>query len=387
MKKIMSLFMACAMTAALLAGCSSASSTKTTAQAAEVSAESAQETAAETAAATTSATTAETAAETTAATTAADTTAEVSPEAPGSSVTLRIGSLKGPTSMGLVSLMDKAEKGEARGSYEFTMVTDASELVAKMVSSDLDIALIPANMASILYQKTNHGVNALDINTLGVLYVVSADDSIQEITDLKGKTIYMTGKGTTPDYALRFLLSSNGLTDEDVAIEYKSEATEVAAVLKEQDGAIGLLPQPFVTVAMAQNENLKMVLDLTEEWDKVQDKNTESGSLVTGVTVCRSELFADDAAADAINLFMEEHKESAEFANSHIEETAELVAKAGIIEKAPVAAKAIPYCSITYIDGVEMKEMLYGYLNVLFELDPASVGGELPDKPFFYLPF
>lgn len=369
MKRTLSFLMACAMTAALITGCSS-NSPKTPETTAEVPAETTE---------------AVSPAESPEAPAPAEATEkpEVSLEAPGASH-LRIGSLKGPTSMGLVSLMDKASKDAAEGDYEFIMVTDASELVAQMVSGDLDIALVPANMASILYQKTNHGINVLDINTLGVLYVVAADDSIKSITDLKGKTIYMTGKGTTPDYALQYLLAANGLISDDVTIEYKSEATEVAAVLAQDSNAIGLLPQPFVTVAMAQNENLKMVLDLTKEWDNVQFE--KGGSLVTGVTVCRSQLFEDAAAAKAIGTFMKEHKESAEFANANVEETAELVAGAGIIEKAPVAAKAIPYCSITYIDGEEMKEKLYGYLSILYEQDPSSIGGELPDEAFFYLP-
>jgi len=363
MKRVFTLFTACAM--AILAGCSAPSSPKSSSEAV-----------------TTVETTVETAAETTAGPTETP-DAKASLEAPGTAL-LRIGSLKGPTSIGLVSLMDKSAKGEARGIYEFTMVTDASQLVAQMVSGDLDIALVPANMASILYQKTNQGIHVLDINTLGVLYVVAADDSITSIPDLKDRTIYMTGKGTTPDYVLQYLLNANGLTGDDVTIEYKSEATEVAAVLAEQADAIGLLPQPFVTAAMAQNENLKMVLDLTEEWDKIQ--SDDGGSLVTGVTVCRSQLLEDANTTSAINIFMQEHKESAAFTNSDVEAAAALVAQAGIIEKAPIAAKAIPYCSITYIDGIEMKEKLQGYLNVLYNQDPASVGGQLPDEAFYYIP-
>ncbi|MBS5062997.1 MAG: ABC transporter substrate-binding protein [Hungatella hathewayi] len=362
-KQTLAALMACAVTAAALMGCS----TKT----------------AETAPETTVASETTAAPETTQEET---TTAEVSTEAPGTSsgMTLKVGSLKGPTSMGLVSLMDQASKGEAKGNYEFTMVTAADELLTKVISGDLDIALVPANMASILYNKTNHGVNVIDINTLGVLYVVSSDESIQSVADLKGKTLYMTGKGTTPDYVLQYLLSENGLTTDDVTIEYKSEATEVAAVLKEQEGAIGLLPQPFVTVAMAQNESLKMVLDLTKEWEAIQGGT--GGSLVTGVTICRSELFADPAGAEAIDVFLAEHKASAMFAIDNVAETADLVAAAGIIEKAPVAAKAIPYCSITFVDGEMMKSMLDGYLTVLFDQDPASVGGTLPDDAFYYIP-
>lgn len=361
MRKPLSLLLACAMSVAVLAGCASEKPAPTTAAPTEAVTEATTEAPAET-------------------------TGPVSTEAPAASsdVTLRVGSLKGPTSMGLLSLMDKASKGESKGSYDFTMVTAADELLAKVISGDLDIALVPANMASILYNKTNHGVNVIDINTLGVLYVVSSDDSIKSIADLKGKTVYMTGKGTTPDYVINYLLASNGLTTEDVKLEYKSEATEVAAVLKEQPGAIGLLPQPFVTVAMAQNETLGMVLDLTAEWDKIQDG--QGGSLVTGVTICRSELFGSPDSAEAVNIFMAEHKESAAFAVDHVEETAELVAAAGIIEKAPVAAKALPYCSIVYTDGEIMKTMLDGYLNVLFAQDPKSIGGTLPDDAFYYIP-
>lgn len=370
MRKTFALFMACAMTAASLAGCSAAASKEASTEAV---------TAVETTAGTTAATP-DTNTETIAEQTPA---AEVSLEAPGTDVTLRVGSLKGPTSMGLVSLMDDASKDLSEGSYEFTMVTDASELVAKMVAGDLDIALVPANMSSILYQKTKQNINVIDINTLGVLYVVAADETIDSVDDLKGKTIYMTGKGTSPDYVFNYLLTANGMTADDVTIEYKSEATEVAAVLKQTPDAIGLLPQPFVTVAMAQNENLKMVLDLTAEWDKVQ---SEGSGLVTGVTVCRSELLADEATKAAVDLFMAEHEESAAFANANVDEAAALVAAAGIIEKAPVAAKAMPYCSISYIDGEEMKEKLSGYLTVLFDQDPTSVGGKLPEDSFYYIP-
>ncbi len=385
MRKSLSIFMAAAMTAAMLTGCSGNSDTTQTAAqttAAETTAVSA--TAEETTAAETASDAAASAEE---APTAAADSSDVSLEGPGASesgAVLRIGSLKGPTSMGLVSLMDKAEKGEAIGSYEFTMVADASELVAKMVSGDLDVALVPANMASILYQKTNQGVNVLNINTLGVLYVVAADDSITSVADLAGKTVYMTGKGTTPDYVFQYLLSANGLSADDLTIEYKSEPTEVAAVLKEQADAIGLLPQPFVTVAMAQNESLKIVLDLTAEWDKANEASEDGGSLVTGVTVARRELLADDAAAEAIRQFMNEHAESTTFANENTEAAAELVAQFGIIEKAPVAQKALPYCSIVCIEGSEMKDMLSGYLQVLYNQDPTSVGGQLPDDAFYY---
>ena len=295
---------------------------------------------------------------------------------------VRVGSLKGPTSMGLVSLMDKASKGETANVYEFTMAGKADELVGKIANGDLDIALVPANVASVLYNKTQGNVTGLDINTLGVLYVVASDDSITSMADLKGRSIYMTGKGTTPEYVMNYLLKGNGLSTSDMDLQFKSEATEVASLLKEDSSAIGVLPQPFATAACIQNPDLKTVLDLTEQWNLL---NKDTGSmLVTGVTLVRSDFLRENQAPVAE--FLEEHAQSALFATEHVEEAAELIAAQGIVEKAPIAQKALPYCNIVCLTGQEMKDALSGYLSTLMEQDPKSIGGQLPGDDFYYMP-
>ena len=293
---------------------------------------------------------------------------------------VRVASLKGPTSLGLLFLMDKADKGETSNAYEFQMATGADEILPLMVKGDLDIALVPANVASVLYQKTQGGVEVIDINTLGVLYMVSGEDGLTNFTDLKGKTIYLTGKGTTPDYVLQYLLTANGMSVDDVTLEYKSEATEVASVLAEDPTAIGLLPQPFVTAACMQNDALKVIFDLNEEWNKVQGEN--GSSMVTGVTVVRKEFLEENEAA--VKSFMEDHKASAEAINADPATGAALAVEAQIVAKEPIAQKAIPNCNITYIDKAEMKQALSGYLEVLFGQDPQSVGGGLPESDFYY---
>lgn len=292
---------------------------------------------------------------------------------------IRVGSLKGPTSMGLVYLMELSDDGKALGNYSFEMATAADEILPKMISGDLDIALVPANVASILYKKSDENVTVIDINTLGVLYAVSADKTIEKIGDLEGKTIYLTGKGTTPDFVLSYLLNKAGLDTSNVQIEYKSEPTEVAAILANDDTAVGILPQPFVTAATKQNENLSVVLDLTKEWDNVSDTGAR---LVTGVTVVRNDFLKDHKKE--VETFINEHKESADYVNQNPDEAAELIVKTGIIEKAPIAKLAIPYCNITCISGGEMKEALKGYLSELYNIDPASVGGALPSDSFYY---
>ncbi len=296
-------------------------------------------------------------------------------------VVIRVGSLKGPTSIGLLSLMDKAESGMKENNYDFTMAVQADELSAGIVGGTLDIALLPANVASVLYNRTSGDVSVIDINTLGVIDVVTADESVTSFADLRGKTIYMTGKGTTPDYAFRYLLAANGISEDEVDLEFKSEATEVAVLLQEEPDSIGVLPQPFVTSACMQNEDLRIALDLTEEWDKVQG---EGGSrLLTGVTIVRNDFLEENP--EAVFMFLEDHRDSTEFTRTNPDETAELVAEAGIIEKPEVAKIAIPYCNITCITGDEMKAALTGYLGVLYDQDPSSVGGELPGDDFYYI--
>lgn len=290
---------------------------------------------------------------------------------------VHVGSLKGPTSMGLANMEYEDYMGEYTDLMDYYMAVQADEIVTMLVKGELDIALIPANLASVLYNKTEGGVSVIDINTLGVLYVVECGDSIESVSDLAGKTLYMTGKGTTPDYALRYLLSRNGLSADDLTIEYKSEATEVAAILAEDDNAIGLLPQPFVTTAMMSNEKLHIALDLTKEWDKVSDSR-----LLTGVTIVRNEFLEE--YPDAVKTFVEAHGQSVKAGEENPELTCQRIEELGII-KAAVAQKAYEYCNIVCITGEEMETALSGYLQVLYELDPTSVGGAVPDEDFYYM--
>lgn len=298
-------------------------------------------------------------------------------EAEEERVTVRIASLKGPTTMGLAKLWQQQDEGSAEGNYEFQMMTGADEIMPRMIKGEVDIALLPANAAAILYEKSRGAVSVIDINTLGVLYLVSGDASVKTVEDLAGKTIYLTGKGTTPDYGLQYLLAQHGVDLSDVTLEYKSEATEVAALLKENPDGIGLLPQPFVTAACMQNEELSVVLDINEEWEALNDGQ----GMVTGVTVVRKDFLKEHP--EAVDLFLKEHETSAQFANANVEETAEMIAERGIVEKAPIAAKAIPACHITCITGEEMKAALSGYLETLFEQDPEFIGGAMPGDDFY----
>jgi NitT/TauT family transport system substrate-binding protein len=295
--------------------------------------------------------------------------------------TYNVASLKGPTTMGMVKLMQDAEAKTTFNTYNVTMYGAADEITAGIANGTIDIANVPCNLAAVLYNKTQGAISVAAVNTLGVLYVVETGETIQSFEDLKGKTIYSTGKGTTPEFALNYLLNENGIDPEkDVTIEYKSEATEVAAMLAQSENAVAVLPQPFVTTAMMQNEKLRIALSFTEEWDSLQGKN--GSTLVTGVTIVRNEVVENNPQAFAE--FLKEYEASIAYTESNPNETAALIAQYGIVPKEPIALKALPYCNLKFLKGEEMEDKVSGYLEVLFDADPKSVGGKLPDDAFYY---
>lgn len=293
--------------------------------------------------------------------------------------TIRLGGLKGPTSIGMVKLLSDAEEGLTKNSYEFTMAAAADELTPKLLQGEMDILAVPANLGSILYNNSEGKVQMLAINTLGVVYIVEkGGTTITSMEDLKGKTIYATGKGTTPEYALSYLLSQHGLDIEtDVTVEFKSEPTEVVAAMANEETAVAMLPQPFVTVAQNQIQDLSVVLSLTEEWEKL-----DNGSMfITAGLIVRKD-FAEKYPQQ-LATFLEEYAASTTFVNENTADAAQLVEKYDIV-KAAIAEKAIPYCNIVCITGEEMKTAASGYLGTLLEQNPQAVGGKLPGDDFYY---
>ena len=287
---------------------------------------------------------------------------------------VRIAGLKGPTTMGLVNLLPMQEDGSANLSYDLQLYGAADEIVPLLTKGELDMAAIPANLAATLYQKTEGAIQVMAVNTLGVLYVVEKGDTVQSVADLAGRTILSTGKGTTPEYVLRYILTQNGIDpDQDVTIEFYSEAAEVTAQMAVAEDAIAVLPQPYVTSASMQDDTLRVALDLTAEWEKVCDTQ-----LITGVTVVRT-AYAEEHP-DVVAAFLEDYAASAD-----LDGTAALCEEQGVVAKAAIAKAALPACNIVCITGEEMKADVAGYAQVLYDADPAAVGGAMPDDGFYWM--
>lgn len=294
---------------------------------------------------------------------------------------ITIAALKGPTAIGMVEVMENAQNGTAGNNYTFKISGTADEFTAVLIKGDIQMAALPCNAAATLYNKSGGKIKVMGVNTLGVLYILDTNGSIQSVNDLKGKTIYSTGKGTTPEYTLRYLLKSAGIDpDRDVTIEFKSEASEVAALLASGGSdMVAMLPQPYVTTVMNRNSNVRIALDVTKEWEKLTNNQS---TVVTGVIAVNSE-FANKNP-EAVKRFMQEYKKSAEFVNSDVKQAAALVEKFGIFNS-DIAEKAIPYCNITLLEGNEMKDKISAYLKVLYDENPASIGQEMPKDDFYFM--
>ncbi|MDF2633102.1 MAG: transporter substrate-binding protein [Caproiciproducens sp.] len=298
---------------------------------------------------------------------------------PAEKTTIKLATLKGPTGLGMLKLMSDNDAKTAANNYEFTLVSAPDEIVSKISTGEIDAAAVPTNLAATLYNKTKGKVQLAAINTLGVLSVLTNGEKINSIQDLKGKTIYSSGQGSTPEYALNYILKQNGLeVGKDVKVEYKAEHAELAALVISGKAKIAVLPEPFVTQVMTKNKDVKLALNVTDEWNKVAGNKSV---LTMGGLIVRKD-FAEKNK-DAFNKFLGEYKASTAYTTSKVEEAAALSEKYGIMPTA-VAKKAIPNCNIVYIDGVEMKAKIPDFLKVLFTANPKSVGGVLPGDDFYY---
>lgn len=285
---------------------------------------------------------------------------------------IRIAALKGPTGMGMVKLADK----QNYPNYTVSIEASPDALNPRIISGEVDVAAVPVNLASVLYNKLDGDISVLAVSTLGVLYVVEAGSEVNSVADLAGKTVYATGQGATPEYILNYLLDKNGVAGS-VEVNYVGEHAALATMLADGSAEIGMLPEPNVTSTLAGNDNLRIALNLTEEWNKVC-----STELVQGVVIARKSFVNEHP--EAIEQFLREYEKSSAFVNENIDEAAKLIVDAGILGNVEIAKKAIPNCNISFNKGEAMHKAVEGMLTVLFEANPKSIGGKLPDKDFYY---
>ena len=297
---------------------------------------------------------------------------------------VNVGMIMGPPSMGMGWMIHENEEGNTYNDYNFEVGgVDYTALASKLNTGDYDIIHCPSNVGAILYNNKDlkEEVEVIDISNLGLLYILTTDDSIKSMDDLKGRTVYSIGEGGPPEYTFGYLLDQEGLSD-DVNFSFRSTPFEVLNLLQDEENSIALLPQPFVEVAKLLVPDLKVPIDITEEWDNLK---LESGAeSVTTITIVRKKFLEEheQAVVEYLNLL----KKSVAYSLSHVDEAAEWTDTYETFLNPEVAADAIPYVNMCAITGQEMKEKLEGFLKIMYDYNPDAVGGSMPDDDFYYIP-
>lgn len=295
-------------------------------------------------------------------------------------LTIRVAAIQGPTGIGMVHLMDAVDNESAQLDYQFTVESAPTEVGPKLINGDYDIAALPTNMAASLYNKTNGNVRLLAVNTLGVLYMLENGTTIQKVEDLRGKTIYTSGQGANPEFVLNYVLKQNGIDPAtDVTIRFVAENTELAALMAKGEATVAMVPQPVVSSILVQNSSIRIALSMNEAWEAVAG---EENKLMMGCVAVRKEFLENHPKE--VETFLTEYAAAIQ-KTSDVDATASLCEEYGIIPKAAIAKKAIPYCELTFVSGNTMKAQIAKYYSVLFEANPQSIGGKLPGEDFYYV--
>ena len=287
-------------------------------------------------------------------------------------VTVNIGVLKGPTGMSAAWLMDQNDQKLSANEYNFTVAGTPDAITGQLINGDMDIAALPTNAISALYNKTEGKISVLGVNALGVLYILENGNSINSVSDLAGKTVLASGKGSTAEYVLNYILEKNGVIAE---IVWAAEHSEAATLALKGDYDIVMRPEPFVTNVTAKSDAFRVALDLTEEWEALGN-----GELTMGGIAVRTAFLEEHP--DAVKAFVDEYGKSVAFTNSQPEDAAKLIAKYEIAAE-EVAKNAIPRCNIVWLHGKDYKAVLENFLGVVYDANPAGIGGKMPGDDFY----
>ena len=299
-------------------------------------------------------------------------------------VLINVALLKGPTAMGAAALMNESENGFVFGHYSFEVYNTPDEVTAKIINGDVSVAAVPVNLASALYNKTEGEVLIAAVNTLGNLYIVENGSSVSSLADLSGKTVVMAGQGAVPEYVMEFILSKAGITD--TTLSFVSSHSDAVAAIVSGDADIALLPEPFATAAMKKVSGLNIAIDVAEIWDEYSyEEKGVANTLPMGCIVVRKD-FLDEYEKE-FSKFLDEYDYFIDVTNDEeeIDAVSEYIVTYGIVDDKEIASESIPRCNIIFIDGSKMLRLVDNFLSTMYEFNPKSVGGAIPEEDFYYI--
>ncbi|MDP3386713.1 MAG: ABC transporter substrate-binding protein [Eubacteriales bacterium] len=305
------------------------------------------------------------------------TAASCAQKQPDAKTSVVVAGLRGPTSMGMIRLFEEQSLNSDSYTVEYIAESAPDALTAKIINNEIQIAAVPTNLASVLYNKTEGEIQFLALNTLGVIHIVGSLD-IDKLSDLKGETLHISGKGATPDYAVSYMLQSLGLSDDIELVFYPDHASLAQAVIA-GDAKAAVLPQPFVTQVTMQSEQIRLLVDLNQEWETI----TKGSSVLSMGCLIVNKDFAENNRNFILD-FLKEYEESVNWVNTNTGEAGILIAKHGILPSSDLAQASIPSSAIVYQSAQDSKSEVENFLQILMDYNPSSIGGKLPDENFYF---
>ena len=291
------------------------------------------------------------------------------------SAPVNIACMNGPTGMGMVDLMGNEN-------YNIEVFQAPTDAVPKIISGEIDVACVPSNLAAVLYNKTEGQIVSVSPMVMGVLHILGNGVEVSDVADLKGQTIVSAGQGGTPEYALQEVLQNAGLEmGKDVKVEWLASHADVNAKLLSDEGTIAMVPEPFVSAALAQGAGkVTDLFDMNTLWSEATGQD-----FPMGVLIARRD-FVENRGSD-LNILLNDLAASIEDVNSASDEVAQKIVDAGFLGNADIAKAAIPNCNLTLYTGDELAkgaEIMKTFNETMFALTPPAVGGALPGEDLYY---
>lgn len=278
--------------------------------------------------------------------------------------------LNGPTGIGTLAMMGDS-------AYRFDLMNDPTLLIPSLVQGQYQAAVVPSNMGALLQAKGAPYKIAAVVG-YGAIYLLGSGDSLNGLEDLKGKTLYLSGKGASPDYLTQYLLDkSSMMPGEDIQLDFSYSHPDLTRALIAGLVDYALLPEPFCTMALMGREDLQILLDYQKEWQEREGSNYPISLLLIS-----TEMEMEDSRIDS---FLLDYKKSIEWVNRNPAEAAEKAPEWGFTLSSEVLKEAIPRCNLNFVPLEESRGELDAFYSVLFQLNPASIGGRLPaDDAYLY---
>jgi NitT/TauT family transport system substrate-binding protein len=291
--------------------------------------------------------------------------------------TLAIATLKGPSSMGMVKLIDSLESAESPN-IVVEILNEPIQVRKMIIDGSADFAILPTTMAALIYNKGLE-YQLIAVPVWGTLYLFGSDTTITNWEHLIGKRVHVMAKGMTPDVLFRYLLEKNGINPEsDLKLDYSFPThIDLANAIASGQANLGVISEPMVSLAMHKNKSIKPIFDLNYEWQKSLNMPIPQTALLVkkGIAVNHPEI---------VEQLLVSYEASSKWVNQYPDSAANLIIKHKILPNYEVAFNAIPRSNLKFVRAKGITMQVEEYLRVFYQMNPDIVGGKIPDENFYY---